>query len=55
MVYMDSNIVFGTHWVVDIKYLNEVDYFDSYDNIPYSIEVIEYFQSDSGSINITYN
>lgn len=55
IVNLDSTNGAGTHWTAYIKNKNKVMYFDSYGNLRPPLELISYFKSDGGKINIAYN
>lgn len=54
IVNLDSRQGLGTHWIAYKKKGNEVDYFDSFGDLPPPKELIKYF-GKSSHIQYNYN
>lgn len=54
IVNLDNDSGLGTHWVAYRKNGSEVMYFDSYGNLPPTLEMVSYFNSN-GPCHIQYN
>lgn len=55
VINLDNNRGSGTHWVCYKKRDNHVYYYDSYGNLRPPLELMRYFKSDGGDVNVHYN
>lgn len=54
IINLDSDDGMGTHWVAYKKNGSQIVYFDSYGNLPPTLETLDYFNSN-GPCQIQYN
>lgn len=55
IINLDNSNGPGTHWTAYRKAGKKIVYFDSFGNLQPPVEVIQYFKSNGGPVEVTFN